>query len=306
LNSINIPNSVTSIGNWAFEGTALYNNRTNWEDGALYINNCLIAVDASLIGDYKIKENTRLIGGGAFYGSSSLKSITIPSSVTSIGNWAFLNCNNLTSIIIPNSVTSIGKGAFYGCSSLTSINIPNSVTSIGKGAFYKCSSLDSITIPADISITDNYADSIDLPVLPPPPPPPVQKEDVLNVVEDEVEEVMAVDPTNDEGDEMVYMVVETMPEFPGGVQAMMRFISENLQYPPAAQENGIQGRAICQFVIEKDGSITDIVVVRTSGHASLDEEAIRVISRMPNWEPGKQRGKPVRVKYTVPVNFRLQ
>jgi TonB family protein len=259
----------------------------------------------SSLNSVTIPNSVTSIGEGAFSGCSSLNSVIIPNSVTSIGEYAFRGCSSLNSIIIPNSVTSIGKGAFYGCSSLTSINIPNSVTSIGKGAFYKCSSLDSITIPADISMTDNYADSV-FPPLPPPPPPPVQKEDVLNVVEDEVEEVMAVDPTNDEGDEMVYMVVETMPEFPGGVQAMMRFISENLQYPPAAQENGIQGRAICQFVIEKDGSITDIVVGRTSGHASLDEEAIRVISRMPNWEPGKQRGKPVRVKYTVPVNFRLQ
>jgi protein TonB len=97
-----------------------------------------------------------------------------------------------------------------------------------------------------------------------------------------------------------------MPEFPGGQQEMMKYIAENIKYPVIAQENGIQGRVICQFVIEKNGSVTDIQVVRSSGDASLDKEAERVIKTMPKWKPGKQRGKPVRVKYTIPVAFRLQ
>jgi protein TonB len=87
---------------------------------------------------------------------------------------------------------------------------------------------------------------------------------------------------------------------------MMRYIAENIKYPVIAQENGIQGRVICQFVVEKDGKVSDIQVVRSSGEASLDKEAVRVINSMPKWKPGKQRGKPVRVKYTLPVNFRLQ
>ena len=107
-------------------------------------------------------------------------------------------------------------------------------------------------------------------------------------------------------DDLVLMVVETMPEYPGGAQEMMRFISTNIQYPRAAQKKGIQGRVICQFVIEKDGRVTNIVVVRSSGDASLDKEAVRVIGCMPRWKPGKQRGKYVRVKYTIPINFRLQ
>ena len=102
------------------------------------------------------------------------------------------------------------------------------------------------------------------------------------------------------------MVVETMPEFPGGQQALFKYLGENVKYPVIAQENGIQGRVICQFVVIKDGSIVDVVVVRSSGEPSLDKEALRVINSMPKWKPGKQRGKPVRVKYTVPVNFRLQ
>ena len=113
-------------------------------------------------------------------------------------------------------------------------------------------------------------------------------------------------PVEEEEEEVIFVVVESMPEFPGGQQAMMRYIAENIKYPVIAQENGIQGRVICQFVVEKDGKVSDIQVVRSSGEASLDKEAVRVINSMPKWKPGKQRGKPVRVKYTLPVNFRLQ
>ena len=160
---------------------------------------------------------------------------------------------------------------------------------------------------------------------PPPPPPPAPVEvEVLNVVEDDVEveeiEINTEDdkdvevviappveaPVEEEEEEVIFVVVESMPEFPGGQQAMMRYIGENIKYPVIAQENGIQGRVICQFVIEKDGKVTDIQVVRSSGEPSLDKEAVRVINSMPKWKPGKQRGKPVRVKYTIPVNFRLQ
>jgi len=159
---------------------------------------------------------------------------------------------------------------------------------------------------------------------PPPPPPVVQEVEVLNVVEDNVEtesiEVNAEDdkaeevviaapveaPVEEEEEEVVFVVVESMPEFPGGQQALFKYLSENVKYPVIAQENGIQGRVICQFVVNKDGSIVDVEVVRSGGDPSLDKEAIRVIKSMPKWKPGKQRGKAVRVKYTVPVNFKLQ
>jgi protein TonB len=82
-------------------------------------------------------------------------------------------------------------------------------------------------------------------------------------------------------------------------------LAKNIKYPVVAQENGIQGRVICQFVVNKDGSIVDVQVVRGQDQ-SLDREAVRVIQSMPRWTPGKQRGQPVRVKYTLPVNFKLQ
>jgi protein TonB len=110
----------------------------------------------------------------------------------------------------------------------------------------------------------------------------------------------------EEGDEgEVFQVVEQMPEFPGGMDALMAYLSKNIKYPSIAQENNIQGRVIVEFVVNKDGSIVEPKVMR-SVDQSLDKEAMRVISAMPKWNPGKQRGKPVRVRYTVPVLFRLQ
>ena len=120
---------------------------------------------------------------------------------------------------------------------------------------------------------------------------------------DEVFEIKQV-AIEEEEEEEVYMVVEEMPEFPGGMAKLMQYFSENVQYPVEAAENGIQGRVICQFTVWKDGSIRDVVVMRGVDKA-LDREAIRLIESMPNWIPGKQRGKAVCCKYTVPVSFRL-
>lgn len=158
---------------------------------------------------------------------------------------------------------------------------------------------------------------------PPPPPPVVQEVEVLNVVEDDVEteeieinteddkdvEVVIQAPVEvveeEEEEDVVFVIVEDMPEYPGGNQALMKYLGESIKYPIIAQENGIQGRVICQFVVNKDGSIVDVEVVR-SVDPSLDKEAVRVVKAMPKWKPGQQRGKPVRVKYTLPVVFRLQ
>jgi len=161
-------------------------------------------------------------------------------------------------------------------------------------------------------------------VLPPPPPPQVPEViEVFNVVEDNIETAEIEIDTEDKEDREVviqvpvstgpaeedtdipFVVVESMPAFPGGDAALFKYLGESIKYPVIAQESGIQGRVICQFTVNRDGSIVDIEVVR-SVDKSLDAEAIRVISKMPRWTPGKQRGKTVRVKYTLPVNFRLQ
>ena len=105
-------------------------------------------------------------------------------------------------------------------------------------------------------------------------------------------------------DSVVFEVVEVMPEFPGGQQALMQYLAKNIKYPVTAHENGKQGRVIVSFVVKKDGNISDIKVAR-SVDPYLDKEAERVITAMPNWKPGKQRGQAVNVRFTVPVTFRL-
>jgi len=159
----------------------------------------------------------------------------------------------------------------------------------------------------------------------PPPPPPVQQQVKINIVEDDVEvdDMIDIDveadqttevqeyiaPIRDDEEEaeeaQIFMVVESMPEFPGGEPALYRFLAENIKYPQMAKESGIQGRVFVTFVVEKDGSVTDVRVLRGIG-GGCDEEAIRVVRNMPKWAPGKQRGKSVRVQYNLPVKFTLQ
>ena len=102
----------------------------------------------------------------------------------------------------------------------------------------------------------------------------------------------------------VYNIVEQMPEFPGGEQAMMKFVAENVKYPQEAKDKNISGRVFVSFVVEKDGSVSNVKVLRGIG-GGCDEEAARVISAMPKWKPGKQKGEPVRVSYQIPINFKL-
>ena len=115
----------------------------------------------------------------------------------------------------------------------------------------------------------------------------------VEVEEEEVEE------------QQIFQVVEEMPEFPGGMAECMKWLGKNIKYPTISQENGVQGRVTVNFVVNADGSIVDVKVLR-GVDPYLDKEALRVVGLMPKWKPGKQRGKEVRVKYTLPVMFRLQ
>lgn len=161
-------------------------------------------------------------------------------------------------------------------------------------------------------------------VTPPPPPEAPAMLETLNIVDDDVDiesteiasseetgqavEIAYVPPTVEEEvveEQEIFEVVEHMPEFPGGQAALMKYLGDNIKYPTIAQENGTQGRVTVQFVVNADGSIVDAKVIR-GVDPYLDKEALRVINSMPKWKPGMQRGKAVRVKYTVPVMFRLQ
>jgi periplasmic protein TonB len=159
---------------------------------------------------------------------------------------------------------------------------------------------------------------------PPPPPPPPQVIEVLNIVDDNVEiedeldfqgldadnttlnyAVPVIQEEKEAEVEEVFVIVEDMPEFPGGELALRKWIASNIKYPVIAAENGIQGKVYVQFVVDRDGKVTNARIARGID-ASLDQEALRVVNNLPRWKPGMQRGKPVRVSYTVPINFQLQ
>ncbi len=189
------------------------------------------------------------------------------------------------------------------------------------------SKLDETVIVQDVLAEEEIEITQRDPTPPPPPPPPEPEvPEIIEVTEEKVETKIDLSsleddqskaqiqtytpppppkPVEEEATEEIFVVVEKQPVFPGGTTALMKFLGDNIKYPVIAQENGIQGRVITNFVVERDGSISDVQVVRGQD-PSLDREAVRVIKTMPKWTPGQQRGKAVRVRFTLPVVFRLQ
>ena len=163
-------------------------------------------------------------------------------------------------------------------------------------------------------------------VKPPPPPPPPKVIEVLNIVDNEtkIDDELEIDDTEandntvievvpviqqekeqEEEESQVFFIVENMPEFPGGEAALRKFIANQVKYPVIAQENGIQGKVYVNFVVDQRGNVTNAKIAR-GVDPSLDKEALRVVNNLPKWKPGMQRGKAVRVSYTVPISFVLQ
>ena len=150
----------------------------------------------------------------------------------------------------------------------------------------------------------------------PPPPPPPPPPEIIEIVEDEVEieEELEIEDSESDEDEIIeieeedddefFMVVENMPEFPGGDLGLMKYIQKNVKYPPIAKEYNITGKVYVQFIVDKSGTVTNVKVVR-GVDKNLDAEAVRVVKSLPKYKPGKQRGKPVRVMFTIPINFTL-
>lgn len=158
----------------------------------------------------------------------------------------------------------------------------------------------------------------------PPPPKPPPTTTVLNIVEDdvEIEDELIIDVEADEEmeieeyvpieveeeevvEEEIFLVVEQQPEFPGGEKARLTYLANNIDYPQMARESNIQGTVYVTFVVEPNGKISNVGILRGIG-GGCDEEAIRVVEAMPSWQPGKQRGRAVRVRFNMPIKFTLQ
>jgi protein TonB len=175
----------------------------------------------------------------------------------------------------------------------------------------------------DVELVEEIVIQTEQKVKPPAPKPPPQTT-ILNIVEDdvEIEDEIIIDAEIDQDTEIeeyipveieeeeiveaeIFTVVEESPSFPGGDVARIKFLQENIEYPTMARESGIQGTVYVTFVVEPNGSVSNVQILRGIG-GGCDEEAIRVIKAMPSWNPGKQRGKPVRVQFNMPIKFTLQ
>lgn len=178
------------------------------------------------------------------------------------------------------------------------------------------------------SVADNFEELLDVPITqqpPPPPPPPPMEQPVIEEIPDEVEIEEKIEVNFDvdvkqttviaevaikevvieeEKADQIFDVVETQPNPPGGMSGWNKYLSNNLKYPTQARRMGVEGTVIVVFVINTDGSIQDVEVLRGIG-GGCDEEAVKVVTKAPKWEPGKQRGKPVRTRMRLPIRFKL-
>lgn len=173
--------------------------------------------------------------------------------------------------------------------------------------------------------TDEFEDLMEIPPTeqPPPPPPPVQQPEIIEIPDEEeieekieinldvevteetvIEEVVFEAAPEEEVADEIFTIVEDQPTPVGGMQAFYTYVSKNLNYPSQARRMNIEGKVFVQFVVEKDGTITDVQAVKGIG-AGCDEEAVRVIKGAPKWNPGKQRGRPVKVRMILPITFKL-
>ncbi len=173
--------------------------------------------------------------------------------------------------------------------------------------------------------TAEFEDLMDIPQTeqPPPPPPKIQQPEIIEVPDEEeieeeidvdldvemteetvIEDVVFEEAPEEEQAEEIFTIVEDQPEPIGGMQAFYQYVSKHLKYPAQARRMGIEGKVFVQFVVDKDGSLTDVKAVKGIG-AGCDEEAVRVIQGAPKWKPGKQRGRPVKVRMILPITFKL-
>jgi len=175
-------------------------------------------------------------------------------------------------------------------------------------------------------IRDDFEEMLEIPPTeqPPPPPPKIQQPEIIEVpdeeeIEEEIEVDLDIEITEDEAIEeiiteeapeeedvdQVFTIVEQHAEFKGGMKKFLEYVGKKMKYPNVARRIGVEGKVFVQFVVERDGSITDVQAIRGIG-AGCDEEAMKVIRESPKWNPGKQRGRAVRVRVVIPITFRLK
>lgn len=193
---------------------------------------------------------------------------------------------------------------------------------------FEWKSYDSPDVKVQVKNVNTFEETLDIPPTeqPPPPPPMVSTAQIIEVADEaeikeeikvhldievtdqtRVERIVVQTPVavpEEEETEQIFTIVEETAAPKGGMATFYQFVKDNIQYPAAARRLGIQGRVFVEFVVAKDGTLTDVHVVKGIG-AGCDEEAVRIVQAAPSWNPGKQRGKPVRQRYTLPIIFKM-
>lgn len=292
--------NVVGIGDSAFEGCSEVTSVVVSE-GVINIDNNAFS-NCSALTDIRIPASVKEIGETAFGGCLSLDAVYIDN----LSAWCnidfallgspllqtvnlYLKDKILTEVVIPDDITEIADFAFYGCSSITSIVVPEGVTSIGTDAFSHCTGLVSIVIPEGVQLSSGA----------------IKGCDNLKTIQCG-DKILTPEDIDAKSGEVVYQVVEQLPEFPGGMSALMNYLRDNMNYPEVCKKNKIQGKTYVHFIVGSDGVIRDVEVQRSSGDVYLDKEAVRVVKSMPKWNPGRQDGKAVAVEFTLPIIFRLK
>lgn len=321
LSFIDIPESVSEMDATAFYGC----NALPVENTVRYADNWAVGVADGKCKTYIIRENTiglsgtfsscsnlksirlpeglKYIDDGAFNGCTSLSEISIAESVIKISSTAFKNCKKLP---MKNNVLYAGNwavdvadstlakyklqentvglaGTFADCRNLKSIDIPFGVRIIGDGTFFDCTSLTEVNVPSSVEFIGDYA---------------FFNCQALKIKRVEGVSYYDIPSTN------LLVYANIPPSFPGGDEACMKWLKYNIRYPSICQELGVQGRVMVFFVVNRDGSIVDIRVLR-SPDEHLSEEATRVVKMMPKWKPAVGKGKIVRSRFNLPIMFRL-
>jgi len=188
---------------------------------------------------------------------------------------------------------------------------------------FEWKSYDTTQIVLQGQLNDDFEDLLDIPLTqqPPPPPPKIQQPEIVEIAdEEEIEEIevdldieiteeevidqIVFEEVEEESADEIFTVVEEMAEFQGGNAAFAKFLQKNVKYPTQARRMGIEGKVYVSFVVGKDGELTDIQILKGLG-AGCDEEALRVMKKSPSWKVAKQRGRPVRLRMVIPLNFTL-
>ncbi|NPD92491.1 TonB family protein [Prevotella sp. PMUR] len=331
LRNINIPETVRNIMGQCFRG-CLSLEEIKLPDGIDRIGPGVF-YGCEKLSRISIPMSVKDISGECFRGCLSLEEINLPNGIDRIGPGAFYDCKALRVLTWPDSLRIIDGHAFENCNSLEKIPIPSKVEYIGEYAFSGCENLVSVKIPGDAQIDSTaFLGCLEMEV-----EDEVTREILSGILsmnqkikaekeKQEVEysskleenyqeyweteykrrlaEAKKIKQENENKNVKIFNVVDVMPSFPGGDAALMQYLQKNIKYPVVAEEKGVQGRVLVAFVVECDGYLTDIKIEK-SVEPSLDKEARRVVRSMPRWVPGFQNGSPVRVKFTVPVTFRL-